>query len=50
MTEVQRRLAALERDSERRKTAQETANGVSVTDHIAAVYLPLHADILGGYV
>ena len=48
MTEVQRRLAALERDRERRKTAQETANGVSVTDHIAAVYLPLHADILGG--
>ena len=39
------RIAALELEDARRRASLEQAAGIDLTDHIAPVYFPLHADI-----
>lgn len=42
---LEERIAALELEDAKRRASLEQAAGIDLTDHIAPVYLPLHADI-----
>lgn len=42
---LENRIAALELEDAKRRASLEQAAGIDLTDHIAPVYLPLHADI-----
>lgn len=42
---LEERIAALELKDAKRRAGLEQAAGIDLTDHIAPVYLPLHADI-----
>ncbi len=42
---LEERIAALELEDARRRVSLEQAEGIDLTEHIAPVYLPLHADI-----
>ena len=45
MTDIERRLKALERARERAEAARANIKGIDVLQHIAPVYYGLHADI-----
>lgn len=42
---LEERISALELEDAKRRASLEQAAGIDLTDHIAPVYLPLHADI-----
>lgn len=42
---LEERIAALEAEDARWRASMEHAEGIDLTDHIAPVYVPLHADI-----
>ena len=48
MTEIERRIKALETTAERRKKATENAETIDINDYIADVYKPVHDDIAAG--
>ena len=45
MRDIERRIKALEATAARREAARANIQSVNVCDHIAPVYLPLHADL-----
>lgn len=45
---LEERIAALELEDARRRASLEQAEGIDLTEHIAEVYKPLHADIEAG--
>ena len=46
MRDIERRIKALEATAARREAARANIQSVNVCDHIAPVYLPLHADLM----